>query len=675
MRVLSILVLLALAAVSTQGRRAGTHGVSGINSSAQKIYGQESIGTQKPETERERRARAYTKLLEGQRHLSDGRRGGAGSAEALRLARQAFQEAATLDPTLAEAHTALAELAFYSAPQDFELAAREASTAARIDPDNFGARHLLSRLYALRSGLKEGNLNRTFVEQAITQLREVARLDANNAEAWALLGELYHATGRLDEALAAWARWSSAPVSTDARFFQFLTNRDLSPASAAARMGEGLLAAGRAKEAFAAIKRAIALDPDNADYGELLAQALGSGGLDDAAAIEELKRLVAVDSSNLNMVMLLARVQSRAGRVDDAAATIRASLARQQIGEREAQLLRTTLAQLYIDALRYADAVAVYEEQLKERGIGSAALASDDDKAFAVRMLRRIIDVQKRAGQSREANATIERMRQLLGRDDPTPDAEQIELLRGQRKKAEALEAARAARARHPQQPGFVRLEAQTLVDLGRADEGVALLRTLLTNTPDDFYEHLFISGLYLQAKRGTDAVAAARKALELVPSGRPDMLADALITLSTAQERSGDTKGSEESLRRILERDPSNATALNNLGYFLVERNERLTEALEMIQRAVRAHPTNASFLDSLGWAYFKLGKLDEAEKYLSEAARRNTTSVTIREHLGDLYQKRGRTEQARSAWQKALSLATEAEDILRLKAKLGEK
>lgn len=93
------------------------------------------------------------------------------------------------------------------------------------------------------------------------------------------------------------------------------------------------------------------------------------------------------------------------------------------------------------------------------------------------------------------------------------------------------------------------------------------------------------------------------------------------------------------------------------------------------MIQRAVRANPTNSSFLDSLGWAYFKLGKLDEAERNLTEAARRNNTSPTIQEHLGDLYQQRGKLELARAAWQKALSLAVETQDTARLKAKLSSK
>jgi Tfp pilus assembly protein PilF len=85
-----------------------------------------------------------------------------------------------------------------------------------------------------------------------------------------------------------------------------------------------------------------------------------------------------------------------------------------------------------------------------------------------------------------------------------------------------------------------------------------------------------------------------------------------------------------------------------------------------------VRAEPTNSSFLDSLGWAYFKLGKLDDAERQLNEAARRAASSATIQDHLGDLYQRQGKIEQARAAWQKALALSTEAAEVARITAKL---
>jgi Flp pilus assembly protein TadD len=209
----------------------------------------------------------------------------------------------------------------------------------------------------------------------------------------------------------------------------------------------------------------------------------------------------------------------------------------------------------------------------------------------------------------------------------------------------------------------------------GHLDEAVELLRSRLKGSIEDFNYYLMISYLYNQAGRGDEAVAMARKALELAPPGRQEMATNALLALSSAQERAGDVKGSEESLRRILSKEPDNATALNNLGYFLVQRNERLDEALLMIQRAVRADPTNASFLDSLGWAFYRLGRFEEAERNLVEAARLDQTSSTIHEHLGDTYQKRGKTELARAAWQKALSLSVEPDGTTRIKAKLDGK
>ena len=623
-------------------------------------------------TARERRQQAYAKLLEGQRLLGDARRGA--SDGSLRQARQAFQAAAALDPSLAEAHTALAEIALYHAPQDLETAIREASQAARIDRDSFGAHRLLSRAYTLKSGLREGKPDKTFIERAIQELNEVTRLDSNNAEAWALLGELYYLTGRSREAINALTQWAAAPAPTETRFFQFVTNRELSPDAAAARLGEALIAAGRTDEAVASIRRAISLNPENKDYSELLAQAFEASG-NNEGAVAELQRLIAADPTNTSLPRLLARIQARGGRIDEAVATIRTAMSKQPRGDQEQKMLRLYLAKLLSDALRHADAIAVYEEALKERGINNAPLASEDDREFATIILQRIITLQKSAGLTKEAAATIERMRTLLGEEDSTADEQYVELLRHQGKREEALPAIRAARQRFPEQDEFLRLEAETLADLGRVDEAVALLRPLLKGSLEDFNKYLVISGLYTQAGRGREAIEAARKALALAPAERTDLQVTALITLSSAQDRAGDVAGSEESLRRVLAKEPDNATALNNLGYFLVERNIRLNEALELIQRAVRAEPTNSSYLDSLGWVYFKLGQLENAERNLKEAARRNSTSSTIQEHLGDLYHRQGKTELARAAWQKALSLSLEVDKTARLKAKLTGK
>jgi len=110
----------------------------------------------------------------------------------------------------------------------------------------------------------------------------------------------------------------------------------------------------------------------------------------------------------------------------------------------------------------------------------------------------------------------------------------------------------------------------------------------------------------------------------------------------------------------------------LNQLGYFLAEQNKDLTEALNLIQRAVDAQPANPSFLGSLGWVHFKLGHLDEAERYLSESVRLNEASALTQEHLGDVHARRGETRQAREAWKNALSRSVEAASQTRLKEKL---
>ncbi|HEY0546268.1 MAG TPA: tetratricopeptide repeat protein [Pyrinomonadaceae bacterium] len=646
--------------------------------------------TETPEVSRSKREQAYVKLLTGQRLLWKVRSGeveGAAAIATILMAQAALQEATQLNPDLAEAYTAQAEIALFYPPHNVEEAVRLASVAIKANPNNFGGHQILSRIYSLRSGLNSQQLDKAVAERAITELREVARLAPNDAEAWAILGELYLALGRTDEAINALTHWSAAPAAVNPTFFQTITGgRELTPDSAAARLGEALIRANRPREAVAAIRRALALNPQNGSYEELLSRAIeGMSGGNAEAAVSELKSMAAAEPQSTTAPILLARMQARAGRVDEAVQTLRAAISRHPESDKEnIAALRLALAQTNADAQRYAEAVAAYEEVLKSQGItDNTPVTNDNSKRLAGELLRRIVALHKSAGKPNEAMATVERMRRLLGSDDPTIEIENIQLLRDLGKRREALQAAQAAHLRFPQQMEFLLLEAISLTDLGRVDEGVALLRAQLSQgdkanqaenaSLQDFELYMRISALYSEAGRGTEAVEAARKAIALAPAERPDLSVAALITLSSAQERAGDVKGAEESLRQVLAKDPDNATALNNLGYFLVEHDERLNEALEMIQRAVKADPTNPSFLDSLGWAYFKLGQFDMAERNIADAARRDTSSATIHEHLGDVYQKQGKTVQARAAWQKSLQFLNEGEQASRIKSKLN--
>jgi Flp pilus assembly protein TadD len=92
-----------------------------------------------------------------------------------------------------------------------------------------------------------------------------------------------------------------------------------------------------------------------------------------------------------------------------------------------------------------------------------------------------------------------------------------------------------------------------------------------------------------------------------------------------------------------------------------LADKNVNLTEAKELVSKAVSLDPTSGAYLDSLGWVYFRLGDFDRAEKHLTEAVRLEPLDATVHEHLGDLFKLRGDAAKATEAYRKALTLELE--------------
>jgi tetratricopeptide (TPR) repeat protein len=104
------------------------------------------------------------------------------------------------------------------------------------------------------------------------------------------------------------------------------------------------------------------------------------------------------------------------------------------------------------------------------------------------------------------------------------------------------------------------------------------------------------------------------------------------------------------------LQQDPNNTMTLNYLGYMLADRNTRLEEALTLIKKALALDPQNGAYLDSLGWAYFRLGNYDQSEENLRKAADKTPNDATIQDHLAELYAKTGRLKLAAAHWERAL-------------------
>ena len=133
-----------------------------------------------------------------------------------------------------------------------------------------------------------------------------------------------------------------------------------------------------------------------------------------------------------------------------------------------------------------------------------------------------------------------------------------------------------------------------------------------------------------------------------------------------------------EIALRRTLEYNPGDAYALNYLGYWLLEEDGDPEEALGFIRKAIELQPQNGFFMDSLGWGYFKLGRLDQALLFMERAVMLRPVDPLITDHLGDVYAALGRHREAVFQWQRALDLLAEGQsddelDVDQIKTKIN--
>jgi tetratricopeptide (TPR) repeat protein len=154
--------------------------------------------------------------------------------------------------------------------------------------------------------------------------------------------------------------------------------------------------------------------------------------------------------------------------------------------------------------------------------------------------------------------------------------------------------------------------------------------------------------------KRWADAEAALNKAEQL--STKPEDKQYVAFLRGSTYERQKKYDEAEAEFRKVLAAEPQSAVTLNYLGYMNADRGVRLEESLNYIKQAVSLEPGNGAYLDSLGWAYFRLGKYDLAEENLNKASQHMGSDPSVQEHLGDLYQKTGRLKLAAAHWERAL-------------------
>ena len=178
------------------------------------------------------------------------------------------------------------------------------------------------------------------------------------------------------------------------------------------------------------------------------------------------------------------------------------------------------------------------------------------------------------------------------------------------------------------------------------------------------------LGSLYVVLERENEAIEVLEKALKTTPDNP-----DTNYWLGIAYQEIGNLEQAEHYLRTTIALSPEREEAYNALGYFFAEHGTNLDEAVRLIQKALKKSPANGAYLDSLGWAYFKQGKLNDALKQLEKAVIYMPNSVEVQDHLGEVYLKKGLKKEAVAAWQKAIQLSPGNTAILEKLKKHGQK
>jgi tetratricopeptide (TPR) repeat protein len=208
------------------------------------------------------------------------------------------------------------------------------------------------------------------------------------------------------------------------------------------------------------------------------------------------------------------------------------------------------------------------------------------------------------------------------------------------------------------------------LKDSGHLQDAERAIRYAIGLEPDRWEPRYNLSLVLLERRQFTEAEAELRNCLRL--GGKDWRVYLNFGRLLLEQNR---LKEAASMYTQAHQLQPANPMIMNDLAFTLAELDERQAEALDLAQRAVRANPASAAFLDTLGWAYFRYGKYPEAEKELLLALQKSPGQAEIFEHLGYVYEKEGETAEAISSWKKAFSLTNDEEMKGRLRGKLEAK
>jgi tetratricopeptide (TPR) repeat protein len=212
-----------------------------------------------------------------------------------------------------------------------------------------------------------------------------------------------------------------------------------------------------------------------------------------------------------------------------------------------------------------------------------------------------------------------------------------------------------------------ISLQIRILMENKKEQQAIALLKQVLNNeignTPALY---ALLASLYMEQNLMAEGYQVLEDALNRYPDNEQLYFEYGLLL-----EQDGKQQQAIVNMEKVLELEPDHAEALNYIGYTWADNNINLEKALEYIQQSMALKPDNGYIRDSLGWVYFRLGKLNKAIEEILGALELEPNDPHIYEHLGDIYREQGKNDEARKAYQKAGELFVDEDKKIRVQEK----